>query len=42
MNSERLGMDDVTKKKQYIQICSLKLEDSNHKCSDLADLLGVI
>lgn len=41
MEKERLSKDDVLKKKQYVQICSLKLETSNHKYSDLASLLNV-
>lgn len=34
-------MDDIIKKKQYLQICSLKLEESNHKYQDLANILNV-
>jgi hypothetical protein len=39
---ERLTLDEVLKKKQYVQICSLSLENSNHKFDDLAKLLNVI
>jgi hypothetical protein len=41
MKAEHLTMDEVIKKKQYIQICSLKLENTNHKYSDLASMLNV-
>ena len=41
MDNEKLGMEDVIKKKQYVQICSLKLEKSNHKYSDLARILNI-
>ena len=41
MDNEKLGMEDVIKKKQYVQICSLKLENSNHKYSDLAKILNI-
>src|SRR3569833_140915 len=33
MQEERLTNEDVLKKKQYVQICSLQLEISNHKYS---------
>jgi hypothetical protein len=36
MEEEKLAMEDVIKKKQYVQICSLKLENSNHRYEDLA------
>lgn len=41
MEEEKLNMDDVIKKKQYVQICSLKLENSNHKYDDLAGILNI-
>ena len=41
MDHEKLSMEDVIKKKQYVQICALKLENSNHKYSDLADILNI-
>lgn len=41
MEEEKLNMDDVIKKKQYVQICSLKLENSNHKYDDLAGTLNI-
>lgn len=34
-------MDEVLKKKQYVQVCTLTLENSNQKYSDLAALLNV-
>ncbi len=34
-------MDDIIKKKQYVQACSLKLEDSNHGYDELAKTLNV-
>jgi len=36
MEEEKLAMEDVIKKKQYVQICSLNLEKSNHRYEDLA------
>ncbi len=41
MNEERLSMEDVIRKRQYVLVCSLTLENSNHKYSDLANLLNV-
>jgi hypothetical protein len=41
MAEEKLDMEDVIRKKQYIQICSLKLENSNHAYSDLATILNI-
>jgi hypothetical protein len=41
MEKERLTKEEVLKKKQYVQICSLELENSNYKYSDLALLLNV-
>jgi hypothetical protein len=34
-------MEDVIKKKQYVQICSLNLDSSNHKYDDLAQRLNI-
>ena len=34
-------MEDVIKKKQYVQICSLNLENSNHRYEDLAQILNI-
>lgn len=34
-------MSDVIRKKQYVQICSLKLDNSNHKYEDLASILNI-
>lgn len=42
ITEEKLEMSDVIKKKQYIQICSLKLDQSNHKYDDLSKILNVI
>jgi len=41
MTEEKLEMEDVIRKKQYVQICSLKLENSNHKYEDLANILNI-
>lgn len=41
ITDERLTMDEVLKKKQYVQVCTLTLENSNHKYSDIAALLNV-
>ena len=41
MTQENLTKEEVLKKKQYVQICSLTLENSNHKYSDLAALLNI-
>jgi hypothetical protein len=41
MEEEKLNLEEVTRKKQYVQICSLKLENSNHKYSDLAKNLNI-
>ena len=41
MTDEKLEMIDVIRKKQYVQICSLKLENSNHKYEDLAKTLNI-
>jgi hypothetical protein len=41
MSDEKLEMVDVIRKKQYVQICSLKLENSNHKYEDLANILNI-
>lgn len=29
-------MEDIIKKKQYVQICNLKLDQSNHKYAEIA------
>ena len=34
-------MEDIIKKKQYVQICNLSLEQSNHKYEELAKILNV-
>jgi len=34
-------MEDVIRKKQYVQICSLSLDSSNHKYEDLAQTLNI-
>ena len=41
MTEEKLDMADVIRKKQYVQICSLKLENSNHRYEDLARILNI-
>lgn len=41
MKEEKLKLDDVIRKKQYVQICSLKLENSNHHYEDLAKILNI-
>lgn len=41
MDAEKLAMEDVIRKKQYVQICSLKLDNSNHKYDDLANILNI-
>lgn len=41
INEEKLDMSDIIKKKQYVQICNLQLDQSNHKYSDLAQVLNV-
>lgn len=41
MSEEKLEMEDVIRKKQYVQICSLKLENSNHKYDELAAILNI-
>ena len=41
ISDEKLSMEDIIKKKQYIQICSLKLDDSNHKYEDIAKILNI-
>ena len=41
MTEEKLEMEDVIRKKQYVQICSLKLENSNHKYEELAAILNI-
>lgn len=41
MTDEKLQIEDVLRKKQYVQICSLKLEASNHAYSELAAILNI-
>lgn len=41
MSDEKLEIEDVIRKKQYVQICSLKLENSNHKYDELAAILNI-
>lgn len=41
MEDEKLSTDDVIRKKQYVQICSLNLDNSNHKYDDLANTLNI-
>jgi cell shape-determining protein MreC len=38
---EHLTMEDIVRKKQYVQICSLSLEQSNHQYEELAKTLNV-
>lgn len=42
MAEEKLEMEEVIKKKQYVQICSLKLHNSNHRYEELAATLGIV
>lgn len=41
MAQEKLSREDVIKKMQYVLICSLKLDNSNFKYEDLANLLNI-
>jgi len=41
MTQERLTEQEVLKKKQYVKVCSLKMENSSLKYSELATLLNV-
>jgi hypothetical protein len=41
ITQERLSKEEVIRKKQYVEICSLKLEHSNYKYSEIAKLLNV-
>lgn len=41
MASEGLLLEDVIRKKQYVQVCALKLEASNHKYGELAAVLNI-
>jgi hypothetical protein len=41
IQQEKLSIDEIIKKKQYVQICSLKLDESNHSYQELAELLNV-
>lgn len=41
IQDEKLTVEEVLKKKQYVQICSLKLEAASYKYSELAKLLNI-
>lgn len=41
MDEEKLAREDVIRKKQYVQICALSLESSNHHFEDLASTLNI-
>ena len=41
MDQEKLAVEEVIRKKQYVQICSLNLDNSNHKYQDLAQILNI-
>ena len=41
ISSERLTIEEVLKKKQYVQICQLQNENASYKYSDLAHILNV-
>lgn len=41
MTEEKLNVEDVIHKKQYVQICSLKLEKTNYGYDDLAATLNI-
>lgn len=34
-------MDEIVKKKQYVQVCSLELEESNHSYDEIAQMLNL-
>lgn len=34
-------MEEIVKKKQYVQVCSLKLEESNHGYDEIAQMLNL-
>lgn len=34
-------MDEIVKKKQYVQVCSLELEESNHGYDEIAQMLNL-
>lgn len=42
ITEEKLNLEEIVKKKQYIEICNLNLDNSNHKYLDLANTLNVI
>lgn len=42
MKSEGLSLEEVQKKKSYVKICSIKVDNANFKYTDLANLLNVI
>ena len=41
VQKENLKMEEIIKKKQYVEICSLKLDQSNHSYTEIANLLNV-
>ena len=41
VKNENLKMEEIIKKKQYVDICSLKLDQSNHSYTEIANLLNV-
>jgi hypothetical protein len=41
ITKENLEMDDLLKKKQYVQVCSLNLDESNHGYDSLAKMLNL-
>mmetsp|Transcript_29913 Transcript_29913/g.22163 ORF Transcript_29913/g.22163 Transcript_29913/m.22163 type:complete len:94 (+) Transcript_29913:846-1127(+) len=41
MKQEGLSREEVLRKRSYVRICSLAITQSNHKYSDLANLLNM-
>jgi hypothetical protein len=41
ITDENLTLEEVIKKKQYIQVCALNLDNSNHTYSSLAQVLNI-
>jgi hypothetical protein len=41
MKNEGLSLEEVQKKKSYVKICSIKVDNANFKYTDLANLLNV-
>lgn len=41
ITKENLEMEDLLKKKQYVQVCSLNLDESNHGYDSLAKMLNL-